>query len=277
MERIVFEVPLGALRPNPSQPRQRFAADTLAELAASIAQHGILQPLLVTRLVDEGDTAGEAGPEVRYRIVAGERRWRAALLAGLVTVPVLLLSVSPAAEREIALIENLHRTDLQPLELAQALEAILRQSGMTQEELAQRLGKSRVTVTNTLRLLGLGYAAQQALAASRISEGHGRALLGLHGAAQEQALHTVLAHDLTVRQTETLVRRLAETRHPPATSPQRDQWQVLADALRRTLGTKVEVSGNEQAGRIVIEYHSREELERLCTHLGGEDLANDLA
>jgi ParB family chromosome partitioning protein len=270
--RHLIEAPIHDLQPDPRQPRRHFDEEPLHELARSIARYGVLQPLLVTPI--HGGHGPSHGP--RYRIVAGERRWRAALLACRRTVPALVLQVDDGRGREVALIENLHRSDLQPLELAQALETLLQLQGLTQEELAQRLGKSRVAITNTLRLLHLGYAAQQALGTGRISEGHARALLGLNGASQEQALAEVLARDLTVRQTEALVRRLGAARpaHRPPTN--NSDLSYVADALRRALCAKVSLEGSEEAGRVVIEYHSREELERLCQQLGGAAFANAL-
>lgn len=262
--RHLIEVPIGGLLPDPEQPRRLFEEAPLAELAHSIARHGVLQPLLVTPL--EG--AGSA----RYRIVAGERRWRAATLAGVATVPAIVLHLAPGAGPEMALVENIQRSDLTPLELAQAYDALIRRDGLTQEELARRLGKSRVAITNTLRLLGLGYAAHRALASGMISEGHGRALLGAAGAAQERALTEVIERSLTVRQTEALVRRAARGSSPRRRVPAHAGLAQLEEALRRVLGTRVSVEGSDASGRIVIEYHSREELERLSERIGGDDL-----
>jgi ParB family chromosome partitioning protein len=197
-------------------------------------------------------------------------------MAGLMAVPALLIGHDEEANREIALIENLHRSDLQPLELAHAFDAILRSSGLTQDELARRLGKSRVSITNTLRLLGLGYAAQQALAADRISEGHARALLAVTGAAQDAALQQVVLRDLSVRQTEAMVRKLGARRVRRATAAD-GHLDVLSDALRNVLGAPVAVAGTAEVGRITIEYYSREELERLCERLGGSELADELS
>jgi ParB family transcriptional regulator, chromosome partitioning protein len=266
--RQLIEIPIDKLAPTPDQPRRRFDDQPLVDLAASIAVHGVLQPLIVTKI------AG-IGAATRYRIVAGERRWRAATLAGLRSVPALLIGVDEQQGREVAIIENIHRSDLQPLELAQAIDVILRSTGITQDEVARRLGKSRVSITNTLRLLGLEYASQQALAAGRISEGHARALLALTGAAQEDALRVVLAKVLSVRQTEALARRLAgrRARRPGATL---DEPAFLADALREVLGAPVDVHGTMDAGHISINYHSREELERLCERIGGAELAEKL-
>lgn len=270
--RLLIEAPIHELQPDPRQPRRQFDEEPLRELARSIARHGVLQPLLVTPIA-----RGDGTQSPRYRIVAGERRWRAALLARQHSVPALVLQVTDGQGSEVALIENLHRSDLQPLELAQALETLLRQEQITQEELAQRLGKSRVAITNTLRLLHLGYAAQRALAAGRVSEGHARALLGVSGAAQEQALSEVLTRDLTVRQTEALVRRLSAAQPPRRHAPPAGQdLDYVAEALRRALCARVTLDGSEDAGRVVIEYHSREELERLCAQIGGEAFADAL-
>jgi ParB family transcriptional regulator, chromosome partitioning protein len=273
--RPLVDVAIRSLQPDPRQPRREFEEEPLRELARSIARHGILQPLLITPVLQEADRdTGPAGP--CYQIVAGERRWRAAILAGLTTVPALLLHIEATAGREVSLIENLHRSDLRPLELAQALETILRQEHLTQEELAQRLGKSRVSITNRVRLLHLGYAAQQALATGRISEGHARALLGTSGAIQDRVLAEVLARDLTVRQTEALVRRRANVQPRPAERREAADLRYLADALRGALCAKVALDGTERSGRIVIEYHTREELERLCQRLGGDELADGI-
>ncbi|MDB5075677.1 MAG: parB [Chloroflexi bacterium] len=268
--RELLEVSIGDLLPTKDQPRQRFDPQPLAELAASIAIHGVLQPLLVTRLPGTGRPP-------RYRIIAGERRWRAATMAGVTVVPALLIGVDEEGGREIALIENLHRSELHPLELAQAFDAILRGSGITQDELARRLGKSRVSITNTLRLLGLGYRAQQALSAGQITEGHARALLGLTGGAQEDALGHVLSRELSVRQAEALVRKHAARRSHRQSSSERTDMRLLSDALQTVLGAPVSVLGTEDNGRILIDYNSREELERLCERIGGGALADELA
>jgi ParB family chromosome partitioning protein len=196
-------------------------------------------------------------------------------MAGATNVPALLIGVDEATSREIALIENLHRSDLHPIELAQAFDAILRATRITQDELARRLGKSRVTITNTLRLLSLGYAAQHALSAGTISEGHARALLGVQGQAQEHALRQVQYQGLSVRQTEALVRRDASNNRRPFRTP--TDVRALSEALQTVLGARVTVAGTEEAGRISIEYHSREELEHLCERLGGSDLADELS
>lgn len=267
--RRLLDISVGDLVPTRNQPRQHFDDDKLRELAASIALHGILQPLLVTAIEGRGAAA-------RYRIVAGERRWRAATLAGLSTVPALMIGVDDQQGREFAIIENIHRSDLRPLELAQAIDTILRTSGMTQDEVARRLGKSRVSITNTLRLLGLAHVVQRALAAEQLSEGHARALLALEGPAQEEALRTVIAKQLSVRQTEALARKLAGRRIRRLGAVP-DETATLEDALRELLGAPVHIHGTVDSGHISIGYQSREELERLCERIGGAELAERLA
>jgi ParB family chromosome partitioning protein len=269
--RAVLQIPIGSLVPHGNQPRTQFDPEPLAELACSIAEHGILQPLLVVR-VDDRESPGVT----RYRIVAGERRWRAATMAGLSHVPALVLGIDAGREREVALVENLQRVDLHPLELAQAYEGIIRQTGITHEHLAQRLGKSRVTITNTMRLLGLGLSAQRALIAGEITEGHARALLGLSGDVQDATLAQVLTRDLTVRRTEALVRRQSRARPMPPAPQEPEDLAILGRALQAVLGTRVAITGTADAGKLVIEYASREELERLCLQIGGDDLAREL-
>jgi ParB family chromosome partitioning protein len=269
LTRRLLEVAIGDLIPAIEQPRKRFDPEPLAELAASIGTYGVLQPLLITRRAES-----ESGPH--YRIVAGERRWRAATLAGLTAVPALLIGEDERTNQEISLVENLHRADLQPLELAQAYQAILRTSGCTQDELGARLGKSRVSITNSLRLLALGYVTQQALETNRVTEGHARALLALSGAAQEAALQQVILQGLSVRQTEALTRRILAERRPRPTSSRPAELGALTDALRSIVGAPISIAGTADCGRIVLEYNSREELERLCERIGGAELADEL-
>lgn len=256
-------VPIEAIRPNPRQPRSQVDETKLEELAASIREHGVLQPLIVR----QGEQEGE------YILIAGERRWRAAQRAGLQRVPVLVREVTEQQQLELALIENIQRDDLNPLETAEAYRQLHEEFGLSHEEIAQRVGKSRVAVTNTLRLLKLAPAVKEALLAGRISEGHARALLGLPTPqAQSAALESVLRRGLTVRQTEELVRHLTGGRKTspskPAPAP---EVRDLEERLRRSLGTRVSLQGDLRRGRIVIHYYSEEELEALLEKLTGED------
>jgi ParB family transcriptional regulator, chromosome partitioning protein len=208
-----IEVDIDAIAPNPYQPRTTFLEDEIAALAASIAEHGIIQPLLVARAEPTDGTP--------YRIIAGERRWQAARRAGLRQVPVVVKDATPQQMLELALVENIQRADLNPLEEAFAYRTLVSEFGMTQEQVARRVGKNRTTVANGIRLLGAAPAVQEALAAGQISEGHARALLGLPDQTQQvAALGIVTERAFNVRQTEALVRtwdeRTAATEPPPA-------------------------------------------------------------
>ena len=258
----VTEVPLASITPNPHQPRAPIRDQDLVELAASIEEHGIIQPLVVTRSPDG------------YHLIAGERRWRAARLAGLATVPVIVKEVAPSEMLELALVENLQRADLNALEEATAYRQLTEEFGLTQEQVARRVGKSRVAVANTLRLLKAARTVQEALLEGKISEGHARALLGLEQAeAQEAALKMVLKRELNVRQTEELVRRLLglrrEERRP--TREMSPETRALESRFREALGTKVSLTRRGEGGRVVIYFYSEEELNALYEHIvGGE-------
>ncbi|MCC6626615.1 MAG: ParB/RepB/Spo0J family partition protein [Chloroflexi bacterium] len=265
------EVDIDAIAPNPSQPRAAIAPDQLVDLAESVRQHGILQPLLVTRR-----PPGEPGSP--YLLVAGERRWRAARAAGLSAVPVVVRETAPQAMLELALVENLQRQDLNPLEAADAFAHLVDDFGLTHEQIARRVGKSRVSVTNILRLRDLPGAIQAAIVAGEITEGHGRALLGLPDVADRlAAFELVRGRDLTVRQTEDLVRRWghaapAQPAAAPPTPPDADQRHV-EDQLRAALGTRVDVARRPrgQGGRLVIHFYSDEEFDHLYHRLIGPD------
>ena len=255
----VAEVELTSISPNPQQPRSIIRDQDLAELAASIKEHGIIQPLLVTRAPDG------------YQLVAGERRLRAARLAGLSVVPVVVKDVAPRGMLELSLVENIQRSDLNPLEEAVAFRQLVDEFGLTQEQLAQRIGKSRTAITNTMRLLRAARPVQEALLEERISEGHARALLGLERTElQGAALQTVLKRDLNVRQTEELVRRLLRGKGQPrpvrAPSP---ETRALESDFREALGTRVTLKRSGEKGRIVIHFYSDEELDALYERIVG--------
>jgi ParB family transcriptional regulator, chromosome partitioning protein len=248
-------VPVEQIVPNPRQPRHTVEETSLRELADSVREHGIIQPLIVT--YDQQTS--------QYTLIAGERRWRAAKLAGLETVPVLVRQVTEQQLLELALIENLQRADLLPLETADAYRNLSEDFGLTHEEIAARVGKSRVAVTNTMRLLNLPETVRQALAEAKISEGHARALLGLNNAiGQVSVLRTILEKDLTVRQTEELVRKLNGARpapvQPKAVEP---EIESLEERLRASLGTRVTLRHGRKGGSLTIHYYSDEELNAL--------------
>jgi ParB family transcriptional regulator, chromosome partitioning protein len=254
-----IEIPLSRIRENPRQPRLRMDDDALAGLAESIRQHGVIQPILVTETIDG------------YTLVAGERRVRAARIAGLERIPAIVRQLADRQQLELALVENLQREDLDPMEAARAYRQLMDEFSFTQEDLATRVGRARSTVANTLRLLELHPAVQEALAASLISEGHARALGGLPTEMQAPAVTSVIADDLSVRQTEELARRLREPRierASAAAAPDPDAERVEED-LRRSLGTKVRLTRTRRGGRIVIEFFGDEELARLYQRLVG--------
>jgi ParB family chromosome partitioning protein len=264
----VVEVPIASITPNPHQPRSPIRDQDLVELAASIEEHGIIQPLVVTGVPDG------------YQLVAGERRWRAARLAGLSAVPVLVKDVAPSEMLELALVENLQRADLNPLEEAMAYRQLTEEFGLTQGQVARRVGKSRVAVSNTLRLLKAARPVQEALLGGKISEGHARALLGLEQTeAQEAALKTVLKRGLNVRQTEELVRRLLGLRYGDEnengeqrpTSEISPETRALESHFREALGTKVSLTRGDKGGRIVIYFYSEEELGALYERIVGRE------
>jgi ParB family chromosome partitioning protein len=254
------EIPTARIRPNPYQPRRRFDEAALAALAASIAEHGVVQPILVTETI-EG-----------YELVAGERRLRAAVMVGLDRIPAVVRQLAGREQLELALIENLQREDLDPIEAALAYRQLTDAFGFSQEDIARRVGRARTTVANTLRLLELAPTVQAAVANGEVTEGHARALGGLPNDAQGRVLDTVVDQGLSVRQTEELVRRLREPRPEPTarvSRPTDPDLERVEEDLRRSLGTKVSLARSRRGGRIVIEYYSDEELGRLYERLTG--------
>jgi ParB family chromosome partitioning protein len=241
--------------PNPHQPRYKMVEDDLKELSDSIREHGILQPLIVTY---------DAGTDL-YTLIAGERRLRAAKLAGLEMVPVIVRTATDQERLELALIENVQRADLTPLETAEAYRQLAEDFKLSHDEIATRVGKNRVTVTNTMRLLKLPETVQQALADGSISEGHARALLALNTPqAQTAALQSILRHQLNVRQTEELVRKLGgEKPAAPIRQPVSPDIKAVEERLRERLGTKVTLNNSKRGGTLVIHYYSQEELEAI--------------
>jgi ParB family chromosome partitioning protein len=255
------EVAVSRVRPNPHQPRRHFDPASLATLAASIREHGVLQPILVTETIDG------------YVLIAGERRLRAAQEAGLDRIPAIVRELGDQARLEVALIENLQREDLDPIEVAHGFRRLIDEFDFTHDRVAERVGRARSTVANTLRLLDLATPVQDAIAEGRLTEGHGRALGGLPPDHQERVLDSVIGQDLSVRQTEELVRRLRQPRPepgPPSAGRRLDpDLERVEEDLRRVLGTKVSLARSRRGGRIVIEYYSDEDLGRLYERLTG--------
>ncbi|MDI7274955.1 MAG: ParB/RepB/Spo0J family partition protein, partial [Anaerolineae bacterium] len=261
-------VPLDDIAPNPHQPRQDMDREQLEELAASIREHGLIQPLVVAPLPSE-----QPDGRPRYQLIAGERRWHAARLAGLTRVPVVIKSVTPRELLELALVENIQRADLNPLEEASAYQQLVQEFGLTQEEVAARVGRNRATIANSIRLLRLPDEIKDSLRRGRISEGHARAILGLDDPGDQLAvLRAVEKRALSVRQTEELVRHLASAREapqPPRRQPS-PQTRALEDAFRTVLGTKVALSKGERGGRLVIYFYSDEELQSIYERIVGD-------
>lgn len=257
-------LPLSSIHANPMQPRTVFQADRLEELAASIRANGIIQPIVV-RQHEDG-----------YQIVAGERRWRAAKIAGVTDVPVVVQDVADPNMLELALIENIQREDLNPIETAHAYERLSRELGLSHEEIGRRTGKDRTSITNIVRLLKLPKEVQLLVAEHRLSMGHARAILGLPEATtQIQIAEKAAAQNLSVRQVEALVQELTAER-PREGSGHRKEHAIdpnvkaAIDELERALGTRVRiVELSEQRGRIEIEYYSQAELDRLFQHITG--------
>lgn len=263
-------IDIDRLAPNPHQPRANFDPTALEELAASIRTHGIIQPLVVTAAPDQ---------PAHFWLVAGERRWRAARMANLQEVPVIVREATQQQLMEWALVENVQRADLNPLEEATAFQTLMAEFGLTQAEVAERVGKSRPAIANTVRLLSLPLEAQQAVIDGQISAGHARTLLGLP--SQEAIRHTlpeVVKRDLSVRQTEALVRRLCAPAPDPAPVPAGENPEIqshlhhMENRFRSALGTKVSLSRNpDGAGKLIVHFYSDEDLESIYRLIAGEE------
>jgi len=249
-------IQISDIKPNPDQPRTHMDDEGLEDLAGSIKEHGIIQPLILTK-GDEGN---------QYTLIAGERRLRAAQIAGLESVPAIIREASNQQRLEIALIENIQRENLTAIESAMAYKRLSDEFDLSHEDISVRVGKSRVAVSNTLRLIKLPEDVQAALQNGKISEGHARALLGLPSKkSQSAALQTILKNDLNVRQTEELARKFsgqkpAQEKEKKTISP---EIKALENSLRTSLGTKVSVNHGNNGGTVVIHYYSEEELESL--------------
>jgi len=239
------------VQPNPFQPRKTFSDEQLQELVDSIREKGILQPLMVRRKSDG------------YELIAGERRWRAAQRAGLREIPILVRDVSDSEMLELSLIENIQRENLNAIEEAEAYKRLVEQFHFTQEEISKKVGKDRTTIANTVRLLRLPPEIKLSLAEGKITMGHARAFLSLDGVDKQKLLwKKLLAGGLSVRQTESLVKRL-RTRSSPTPRRSNPEWSALVEELQRALGTKVRIVGKRKRGKIEIDFFSPDELDRI--------------
>ncbi len=250
----IWTVPHSDIQPNPAQPRRQFKDEELAELAQSIKEHGILQPILVSERTDGG-----------YEIIAGERRWRAAGLAGLTVMPVIVKEIAEEKKLEIALIENIQREDLNPIEEAFAYKRLAEEFGLTQQQIADKVGKSRSAIANMVRLLELPEEIREALVAGKINTGQARALLSIEKKEQQlDLLASMLGQKITVRELEHTAQTIKK---PVSMAAPNANLKYFEQRLREALGAKVRVSGRPDRGTIIVEYFSHDELEELIKKL----------
>lgn len=254
----ITEIKITQIEPNSNQPRKNFDTNKLEILADSIKEHGLIQPIVVTA-ADNG----------RYIIVAGERRWRAAKRAGLKTLPAVIKNYSPQTVTEVALIENLQREDLNPIEEALGYKSLIDEYNLTQEEISKRLGKSRSAIANSLRLLSLEGEIQKYLISGEISEGHARAILSLNGfVLREFLLNRIIDDDLNVRQAEKLAKDLQKVKEEKSKTVNAYDIEIdrIKNKLEQGLGTKVKIQHGAKRGKIEIEYYGNDDLERILTY-----------
>ncbi len=265
---------LSDIEPNPDQPRREFDPEALAQLADSIAAHGLIQPIVVRSSATEG----------YYQIVAGERRWRASKMAGLSEVPVIVMEMDDKKAAQVALIENIQRENLNPMEEAAAYRSLLKDYGMTQEELSRQIGKSRSAVANTMRLLDLPDEICAMVRDGKLSAGHARALLGLKNLARMLgAANSIVMKNLSVRETEALVRKLnrldakiaATLENDGDDTPKVDYTEVLAKRMTSRLGRRVEITSKGNQKRIILHYENDADLDELATRLCGENIFDE--
>ena len=257
LETVVRDISIDEIDPNASQPRRDFDKEALEQLADSIREAGVISPILV---VENG---------MRYRIVAGERRYRAARLAGLETVPCIVRSMTSEQQMEAALIENLQRQDLNPIEEAAAIRSLMQECGYTQEEAARKLGKSRPAIANALRLLNLPKAVTDLVVTGDLSAGHARVLAGLDSEARQLELaHQCVLHGYSVRRLEELAKARPAVRQAAPKREAGPELMALQDAMREALGLKTTLSGTETRGKITLSYNSAQELEHLYEVIG---------
>lgn len=246
------ELKINEIEPNMHQPRKKFDDEKLVHLSESIKQHGIVQPIIVKK------------EENTYRIVAGERRWRAARLAGLTAVPVIVKELSNKQVMEVALIENLQREDLNPLEEAEAYDKLMQEYNLTQEEISNTVGKSRSAIANSIRLLNLDEKVKMLVIGNEISSGHARALLALEdNEAQLSAAQEIIRRNLTVREAEKLVKQLLTRKPVRKQKKSNEEYLEIEEKFKNIFGTKVKLVSNNKKGKIMIEYYSNEELQRI--------------
>ncbi len=246
------EIDIGLIDRNPDQPRKIFDDEALAELAESIKNYGVIQPIIVKQ---KGD---------RYEIIAGERRWRASRLAGLKTIPCIIKDYTEQEISEIAIIENLQREDLNPIESAKAIKSLINQYNLTQDEVADKIGKSRPAVANTLRLLSLPESIIALVESNKLTAGHARALLAIESPAkQKEVALQIIQNGLTVRDVENIIKHLNKPKVEIVKPEKSLELKDFEDKIKRVFSTKVQIKGNDKKGKIVIDYYSKDDLERI--------------
>jgi len=259
----IFNIEVDKIRPNPCQPRKNLSKESLKEMAGSIREHGILQPLIVTKI----EKPTERGRQVEYELVAGERRWKAAQMAGLPHVPVIIRDSSANEKLELALVENLQRENLNPIEAAQAYKQLQDDFKLKHSQIAQKVGKSRVTITNTLRLLTLPSKVQKAMIEGRITDGHGRAILMAKPMARLALYQAVIRNNLAVRQTEDKARKVALPNKPYAQGPKNPLFRKIEKDLGKVLSQRVSILRRGDMGYLNIGFASQKELDKVVKHL----------
>jgi ParB family transcriptional regulator, chromosome partitioning protein len=259
----VFSVEIDKIKPNSNQPRSEFPQDALKELAESIKEHGILQPLIVAK----SEKSTSRGRQVEYELVAGERRWRAAQIAKLPQVPVIIRDSSAKEKLEIALVENLQREDLNPIEEAGAFRQLQKEFKLRHIDIAQKVGKSRVVITNTLRLLDLPKEAQRALSNGRISEGHGRAILIASPSSQSALFREIVRRGLSVRRAEERARELSLPKKPRTVGPRNPVFIKIEKDLGKALGSRVSIIKRGGNNYLNIEFVSQKDLDKIVGYL----------
>ena len=246
------EIDIGLIDRNPEQPRKIFDDEALAELAESIKNYGVIQPIIVKQ---KGD---------RYEIIAGERRWRASRLAGLKTIPCIIKDYTEQEISEIAMIENMQREDLIPIESAKAIKSLINQYNLTQDEVADKIGKSRPAVANTLRLLSLPESIIALVESNKLTAGHARALLAIESPAkQKEVALQIIQNGLTVRDVENIIKHLNKPKIEIVKPEKSLELKDFEDKIKRVFSTKVQIKGNDKKGKIVIDYYSKDDLERI--------------
>ncbi len=259
----IFNVEVNKIKPNPHQPRKEMPKESLKELANSIIEHGVLQPLIVTKI----EKSTSRGQQVEYELVAGERRWQASKIAGLPHVPVVIRGSSSKKKLEIALVENLQREDLNPIDSALAFKQLQEEFNLRHKDIAEKIGKSRTAVTNIFRLLTLPKEIQKGMSDNRISEGHGRAILLARPEAHLPLFRAIIKNSLSVRQTEERARKLALPNKPRSAGPKNILFKKIEKDLSKVLGRRVSIFKRGDNNYLNIEFVNQKELDKMAKHL----------